>query len=148
MKAEIQATTDIILYARKQVDEANARSENATAGLKGEVTALMEVIQHVNAKLEREREASTKKVDEIASLMEVINHVTAQLDNERKASAKRDEEMATMQELLMFARRQMDKDATEKQELTNRLSEVEAQLAELTTSRESQPREKSFLGLF
>ena len=94
---------DLLLYARKQVDDANAKSAKATENLQKEVTTLMEVLQ-----------LATKK-----------------LDVEKKASAKKDQELATMQELLMYARTQMDKEAAEKKELADRLSEMTAQLSDI-----------------
>ena len=94
---------DLLLYARKQVDDANAKSAKATENLQKEVTTLMEVLQ-----------LATKK-----------------LDVEKKASAKKDQELATMQELLMYARTQMEKEAAEKKQLADRLSEMTAQLSDI-----------------
>jgi hypothetical protein len=38
MKAEIETSTDIILYARKQLDDAEAKAAKSVEGLKSEVT--------------------------------------------------------------------------------------------------------------
>ncbi len=94
---------DLLLYARKQVEDANAKSAKTTENLKKEVTTLMELLQ-----------LATKK-----------------LDAEKKASAKKDQELATMQELLMYARTQMEKEAAEKKQLADRLSEMTAQLSDI-----------------
>ena len=94
---------DLLIHARKQVEDANAKSAKSTENLQKEVTTLMEVLQ-----------LATKK-----------------LDAEKKASAKKDQELATMQELLMYARPQMEKEAAEKKELADRLSEMTAQLSDI-----------------
>ena len=96
MKAEIGTTVDLIVYARKQVDVANAKSAKATDNLKAEVT----------------------------SLMEVLSLATKKLEQEKKASAKKDEELATVTDLLKYARKQMEKESAEKKILEDKLSEL------------------------